>query len=209
MKRNSYAILILVIALLLSVGRCRFNSKNADINLTALTDTVTHFTNNLGTQSASIAALQLEETQLKKIILDKDKELAMLAKQFSEIKAIVKYTQVIKLDTINVVFKDTVPCNFSRKGTLNTSWYSLNYKTDNKGFTIDNLTIPNQTTVITGFKRTWFLGKETLITDITNTNPHINVSTIQSLQTTAPVNWQKKWYLWLGAGIAGGYLISR
>jgi len=209
MKRNVFVISILIIALLFSVGRCRFNSKKADINLNALTDTVTHFTNNLGTQSASIAAIQLEEIQLKKTMLAKDKYLAMLAKQFSEIKAIVKYTQIVKLDTINVVFKDTVPCNFNRTGTLNTSWYSLNYKSNNKGFTIDSLTIPNQTTVITGFKRTWFLGKETLITDITNTNPHINVSTIQSVQTTITVPWQKKWYLWLGAGLAGGYLISR
>jgi hypothetical protein len=48
------------------------------------------------------------------------------------------------------------------------------------------------------------LGKESLITDVTNTNPHITVSKLKSLEVVVPSPWYKKWYVWLGAGLIGG-----
>lgn len=211
MKINIQPIIIVALALVLlfSAERCSFNQKRAAANYTALTDTVTYYSNRLGTNTASIKAIQLNESQLKQIIFSKDNELATLAKHFSEVKTVVKYVQTVKLDTINVVFKDTVPCVFSRKGALDTAWYSLKYESNNKGFSIDSLTIPSQTTIITGLKQKWFLGRQTLTTDITNANPNIRITGIQSVQVNVPVPWYKKWYVWLGAGAAGGFLISK
>lgn len=172
-------ILCLTIALLLSISRCTFNRRNADSALASITDTITYFTNSLNTKTASITTLQLQESQLKKAILDKDKELTTLAKKFSNVKNIVHYSQEIKFDTIRITYKDIIPCLFERSGKVDSTWYSFAYKSNNKQFVIDSLTIPNRTIVITGFKRKWIFGKEILVTDVTNTNPYITVKTLQ------------------------------
>lgn len=189
-----------------STERCQFYNQNADANFKALTDSVTYFTNRLGTQSASIKTLQLDKLQLEKTMLAKDKQLATLTKEFSRVKTVVKYSQTIKYDTIAIIYTDTVPCIFSRVGKVNTQWYRFNYITNNKGIIIDSLTINNKATVITGFKRSWFLGKETLNTTVTNTNPNIIISSLTSAQVIVPNPWYKKWYVWLGAGVIGGIL---
>ena len=211
MKNNLYNILIiaLVICLLLSVHQCHHNAKRADMNLTAINDTVTRFKNKLGTQTAGIKTLQLEKSQLNKIILGKDKQLATLAKAFSKVQSIVKYAQVTKYDTIQVPYQDSVQCTFNRTGIIHNNWYSFTYKSNNKGFIIDSLTLPNKTIVLTGFKRKWFLGKETLTTDITNTNPHITITGITSAQVVVPLPLYKKWYIWLGIGLAGGLFAAK
>lgn len=201
-------ILMLIIALLLSLERCQFIKQDATENSLALTDTVTYYTNRLGTQTASIKTLQLEQQELQCIILAKDKKLAALAKKFIQIQNVVQYEQVTILDTIAIVYTDTVPCAFSKSGNITSKWYNLNYKSNNKGFTIDSLTLPNQATVITGFKRKWFLGKETLTTDVTNSNPYITVTNLKAINVVVPTPWYKKWYVWLGAGIAGGFLLK-
>ena len=63
--------LMLIIALLLSFERCQFIKQNATENSIALTDTVTYYTNRLGTQTASIKTLQLQQQELQGIILAK------------------------------------------------------------------------------------------------------------------------------------------
>ena len=199
-------IIILMLMLLFSVGRCRFNMQNADANFSALADSITHFTNRLGTQSASIKTLQMDKLQLEETVIEKDKQLAALTKKFSQVKTIVQYSQLIKYDTITVRYKDSVPCTFKRLGNLSTKWYCFNYTATQSGFIIDSLSINNQATVITGFKRSWFLGKETLVTDVTNTNPYVKVTTLNSVEVVVPSPWYKKWYVWLGAGIVGRML---
>ena len=54
-----------------------------------------------------------------------------------------------------------------------------------------------------------FLGKQTITTDIANTNPFISIKNIQSVEITTPEPWYKKWYVWLAGGIAGGVILSQ
>jgi hypothetical protein len=211
MRNNiqNFIMFALVIVLFASVGRCNFNERNATLNLNALSDTITYYTNKLGTQTAGIKTLRLTGAQLKETILDKDKQLTILTKQFSRTQNIIKYTEQIKYDTIHITFKDTVPHVFAKNGTVNSDWYSLKYNVTNKGVIIDSLTIPNQTTVITGFNRKWLLGKEILMTNVTHSNPYVTVTALQAVTVVVPVPWYKKWYVWLAGGIAGGFLIAR
>ena len=209
MKNYIYPAIIiaLLLMLLFSVDRCRVIKQNADGNFEALTDSLTYFTNRLGTESASIKTLQLDKLKLKEGIIAKDKQLAALIKQFSKVKTIVQYSQLIKYDTITVPFKDTIPYIFNRTCKVGTKWYRFNYAATQSGFTIDSLSINNQVTVITGFKRKWFLGKETLTTDVSNNNPHVTITTLRSAEVIVPSPWYKKWYVWLCAGFAGGMLL--
>jgi len=196
----------LVVALFFAVGRCSHGNDNYVATINALTDSVYYYKNRLGTTTASIATLQLDKKQAKDLLLKKDAELAALANEFARVHAITKYIAVTHIDTITVAYRDTVPCVFERSGEVKDKWYSFNYHSNQNGFTAANFEVPNTATIITGTKRKWFLGKETLTTDITNTNPYIKVTDIKAAEITIPAPIYKKWYVWLAVGIGAGLL---
>jgi hypothetical protein len=210
MKSHIYPGIItaLLIILFYSVDRCQGFRQAAETNLTALVDSVHYFRNRLGTQTARIKILEVKQSDLKKVILSKDEQLAALSKEFSRIRTIVQYNQHISYDTITVAYKDTVPYVFNRSGMVNTKWYVFKYKSTNNGFVIDSLTLDNKVTIMSGFKRSWLLGRQTLVTDVTNSNPHIMVTELKSTEIVVPSPWYKKWYVWFGAGVIGT-LIAR
>ena len=210
MKNITYKLIIaaLVVALLFAVQKCNYIAGNADANLAAITDTVTHYKNKIGTTTASIKTLQLDNKQVKDLLTKKDAELAALLSEFAKVHSVVKYKTVTQIDTIQIAYKDTVPCVFERTGAIKKQWYSFGYRSNQKGVEIDTLSFPNTSTVITGTKRKWFLGKETVTTDITNSNPYIKVTNIKAAELVLPVPWYKKWWLWLAAGVAGGLLVN-
>lgn len=206
---SNFSIAGLAIALLFSVRQCRTAEAYADTNMQALTDTLQHYTNALGTQTAAIKTLSLGKKQFKEVILKKDKQLAVLTKGFANVHNVTQYKTLTRYDTITVTYHDTVPSVFSRIGVVEKPWYRFHYKADQKGITLDSLTFPNTATVITGTKRKWFLGKETLFTEVTNTNPYITVTELKAAEITLPVPIYKKWYVWLSVGLAGGYLLGK
>jgi hypothetical protein len=210
MKRYITPALIAVLLIILSCTsqQCSFYKKSSQINLATLTDTLRYFENALGTKTATITTLQLEKRQLQAVIT-KDKKLLSLSKSFSNIESIVKYNTVTRIDTIHVHYPDTLPCNFVRSGKKVGSWYSFNYKSDQKGFKIDSLMTNTETTVITGFKSKWLLGEQTLTTDVTNSNPHIRVTSLKAAEVVIPEPWYKKWYLWLAVGAIGGIFTAK
>lgn len=211
MKKYIPYIIIAVLAVLLffSVERCTYNARKGNDNAAAVLDTVTYFTNKLGTKTASIATLQLDKKQLQSLVLDKDKELAALASEFSKVRTVVKAEGRMQIDSIPVPYAVPIPCDFERSGEVLDKWYSFGYNSTQNGFKIENLQVPNTITVITGTKRKWFLGKETVTTDITNSNPHIKVIDLKAAEVVVPVPFYKKWYVWLATGALGGYLLTR
>ena len=210
MKRYLFptVILVLLVALALVCQQCTFYKRNAQSNLTALNDTLLYFNNAIGTQTASIKTLQLEKKELQDVI-EKDKEVLLLSKPFSKVESIVKYNTITHIDTIHITYPDTLPCIFERSGKRINKWYSFNYKSDQKGFKIDSLLTNTETTVITGLKRKWLLGEQTLTTDISNSNPHIRVTSLKAAEVIVPEPWYKKWYLWLAVGVVGGVFAAK
>lgn len=211
MKTRTKNIIIaaLVVALLFSTATCTTIKSTAYENERALTDTLRYYTNALGVQTVSIRTLQADKTQLKQLVLNKDKALATLAKGFSKVHSVTKYNTVTVVDTINVRYIDTVPCTFQREGVVKNAWYGFKYRSDQNGISIDSLTLPNTAIVITGTKRKWFLGKETLVTEVTNTNPYLRTTQLTAAEIPQPVPVYKKWYLWLAVGIAGGFVLAK
>lgn len=210
--------IIIAILLIWAIHNCErknYYKDTGSANATALTDSVKYFKNRLGTQTASIKTMLLDKKGMQDLLLSKDKELAALSKEFAKIKYVTKSKSTAKFDSISVKFdtpivlhpNDTIN-RFERSGAVFTEWYSLGYKVNNDSLVIDPFETWTQTTVITGIKRKWFLGKETLTTDITNTNPHITVTGITSAELTVSTSFWKKWYVWLAAGVVGGLLIK-
>ncbi|KAF2518242.1 hypothetical protein E0W68_09465 [Flavobacterium salilacus subsp. salilacus] len=218
MKRYiSYSVIAVLITVLLL--QCEKNTDYRNIakqNEEALTDSIKHYKNKLGTITASRQTLQLTQQQLQQELIEKDAELAALAAEFKTIKNLTRFKSNIQLEPVNFAFDEPLyPASaedttdyFERKGFTQTQWYSMGYKVTNDSLTIQPFTTWTETTVITGFKRKWFLGRQTLVTDVTNTNPYINVTAIQAADVTVPEPWYKKWYMWLAAGFVTGIAVT-
>lgn len=208
MKKYLPYILCGVLLVLLLQQRCSGENIVKD-NYEALNDSIKYYKNRLGTETATIKTLQADKKTLGILLTDKDKELQELIKEFSSVRNVVKYKDRIIIDTIQVTYTDTLPCpEFERTGAVKNKWYSFRYKSMNDGFTLDSLTIPNEVTVITGVKRKWFLGKQTITTDVTSTNPYIKVTELKAAELEVPSPIYKKWYVWLGIGILGGVIVA-
>lgn len=199
---------ILLMLFLLSECKRRAEKVKSETNLTAVFDTVKHYKNKIGTQSATITTLQLDKRLFQNLVLKKDIELKQLTKEFSTVKSIVKIKTITRLDTIYVPFKEEIECAFKVEDTVNTKHYSFNYEVKSSGLRLSHFEIPNQTTVVTGYKRKWFLGEQTLTTDITNSNPYIKTENIMSAEIVIPEPWYKKWYVWLAAGLISGAMVK-
>lgn len=210
MKPTICAAIIVAVILCLSsvIFSLRQSLTKADKNYIALTDSVSVYKNLIGGQTATIATLQFDNATFRKVILQRDAKLKTLSAEFARLKSVVKTTTNIKLDTIRIAYTDSVPLNFTRSGILKEKWYSLNYTSDENGMLLTQLEIPDTTVIITGIKRSWFLGREKVVTDVTHANPFVKVSTIQSAEINVPTPWYKKWFVWLAAGVAGGMLLK-
>ena len=209
--KHAYQIMIAVLVMLLSIAMqtCSKNKNHSLINKAALTDTVKFYNNKLGTVTASVATLQLQKKQLYNEIINRDHEMKVLAKEFASVKSVIKYRSEIFIDSIRVNYPDTVALNFTRSGTINNKWYNFTWKSNQNGFSVNSLTIPTTTTVITGTKQKWIFGPQIITTEITNSNPYIKINTIKAVDIMLPQPWYKKWYLWFAVGAATGIAISR
>lgn len=157
----------------------------------------------------SVENLHYTNSQLKKSILMKDKKVKELTSKFSQVKSITKYVTNTEFDTINLVYKDTVPCNFERIGSDFKQWYQLGYKSNQKGIVITDLFIPDSVILASGDKRKWFWGKRTSVTDVTHANPFINTENIQRIEVVNPTKWYDSTIFKLGVGFIGGALLVK
>lgn len=175
--------LYFIIGALLGVllSKCE-NEKKQLANVKALTSELSSYKLKNGQLVVSAEALVYTNKELEQKVLAKDTQLQEMAKKFSTIKAVTKYVNKIRIDTINVVYKDSVPCVFEKTGSVATKDYSLNYKTNQAGLSISDLSIENNVSIITGIKRKWFLGKETQTVSVTNSNSLIKMESLQNIE---------------------------
>jgi len=108
---------------------------------------------------------------------------------------------------VSELVKDSVPCVFEKIGRVSTSEFSLNYKSNQKGIDITDLSIENNVTIITGTKRKWFLGKETQTIDITNSNKLVKQSEIQHVEIQKKKRFYETTLFKVGIGVLAGSLI--
>lgn len=202
-------IFVLAIALFMSIHECKRNEYLTNSKLNALTSKTTSYKNKIGTLTASKKVLQLEKSELKELVFKKDDTLNILRKEFSKVKAIVKTKTVTIIDSIPVPFEIRVPCDFERKGKHLDKWLQFDYAVNQDGFNITNFIIPNEQTTITGFKRKWFLGRQTLTTDITNSNPNIQTTDVQTIQVVVPKRWYDTRGFNIGLGAFFGFLATK
>lgn len=206
--RNWFGLAIALILLLVCFNQCE-NNKIATANLEATKTENTIYKNAIGTLTTQNKTLQFTQKELKHLVLKKDDTLAKLVKKFSQVQTIIKTNTITQFDTIKIKFETPAPCAFVREGSEVKRWFSLQYKIDSIGINIDSLIIPNTQIVASGLQRKWFLGKETLITEVTNTNPHIKNASVESYKTIIKKRWYDSTLFKFAAGVVTGYLIAK
>lgn len=142
-------------------------------------------------------------------LIGKDKTLKQVLAKFAGVKTIAKINTEAIIDTVKIPFAVEVPCVFERDGAVLDKWYSLNYKANQNGISITNITIPDSIIIVSGFKKKWFLGAKTQTLDITHSNQLVQTKDIQHVEIK-----ESKWF-WqtdvfkIGLGVLGGILITK
>jgi len=67
----------------------------------------------------------------------------------------------------------------------------------------------NKQTTITGFKRKWFLGRQTYTTDVTNNNPYVKTIDVKTVQVVVPKRFYDTRLFNVGVGLIGGMLLAK
>jgi hypothetical protein len=204
--RNVAGIIVSVILIILLFSQCSENNRLVGSLAAANTENTT-YRNKLGTVTTQAATQKLTIAELETAVIEKDHKMKVLTAGFSKIKTINRTTTITRIDTVKIPFDLSVPCNFTRNGAVFTEYYSLGYVVDSLGLTIEPIVIPNEQITITGFRKKWLLGREIAVTEVTNTNPLIEITNVNSYETVV----QKKWYdtrlfnMLAGAAIFAGF----
>jgi hypothetical protein len=210
--KNRIYIMMLIMTCLLLISslfsKCQ-NEKVQLANIEALNSQTKVYKLKNGQLVTSVENLHYTNSQLKNSLLMKDKKVKELLDKFSNVKSVTKYVTNTKLDTIKLVYQDSIPCNFERVGSDLKEWYHIAYKSNQKGVEITELSIPDSVIVATGDKRKWFWGKRTSVTDITHANPFVETESIQHIEIVQPAKWYDSTILKIGVGLIGGIFLMK
>jgi hypothetical protein len=132
-----------------------------------------------------------------------------IVKKFTEIKTVTRYVDRIKIDTIEIHYKDSTPCVFSRSGEVKTKEYVFTYNSNQNGFKIDNMQLRDSFLIVTGTKRKWFLGKETNTIDISHTNKYISTYQVQHIEVVPKKKFYDTTLFKFGVGFVLGVTVTK
>jgi len=197
-KSNWILLLIILIAFSMLYSRC----KNEKI-LSSERDILKVKVNTYKLKDGKVVA------STKTLVYDKVPQKTELTKQFSKVKTIIKIVERVRIDTVNVVYHDSVPCNFERKGAIISEDYSLDYKSTQKGITIANLTVNDSLEIVAGTKRKWFLGRTTDYVDVSHSNKKIITDEVIHFEIKPKKKFWETTVFKVGIGVLGGALLVK
>jgi len=152
---------------------------------------------------------QFTTVSTKKEALEKLQVPETIVKKFTQIKEITKFRERIRIDTIQIAYKDSINCNFERSGEIKTKEYTFAYQSNNKGFKIDNLEISDSLIIISGTKKKWFLGSQYNTIDIYHSNKYISNENIRHVEIKEKKKFYETTLFKVGAGFIFGVAITR
>lgn len=185
------------------------NEKVQLANVKALNSESKNYKLKNGQLVLSKEVLVYTNKQLKDLVISKDATLKEITNKFSTVKTITKIVTETKLDIIRLTYKDTIPFKFERKGELVTKDYHLDYKSTQKGITIDYLSIPDSLTIVTGLKRKWLFGKNVETIDISHSNKFVNNGQVNYYEVKQNKKFYETTLFKVGIGIILGKVILK
>jgi len=199
-----FVISALIALILVSVLFKKCESERVQVaTIHALTTENTHYKLKNGQLVTSTEIAYFDKNQMKTQL---DKE---IARKFQKVKIVTKVITNTIIDTVEIVYQDSIPCNFEKYGSIIKKDYSLNYKSNQKGIELNSIIIPDSLTIVSGVKRKWFLGKETYTLDITHSNSLINDSSAKSFELKEKKRFYETTLFKVGVGVLGGFFIAK
>lgn len=151
-----------------------------------------------GNLVASQQVLKADKKTLEKQVIEKDAQLKEMATKFSKVNSVQKIKTKTTIPKIGIAFDEPITstsCDtvtdlkFIRTGAHFDQWYEFGYTVTQDSLKLEPFSTWTEIKRIDGFKRKWFLGKQTYHSDITFTNPYINIEEIQTYEVHVPVKW--------------------
>ena len=198
LKNNWLLIIICIVMASMLFAKCE-NEKVLSGNLDTL---------NIEMQSYKLKDGKIVNTS-KTVTYEKIPEKTELTKKFAEVKTIIKIVEKVRIDTVMVAYKDTIPCKFDRTGSIVKKHYSLDYKSTQKGINVSNLQLSDTLEIVAGTKRKWFLGRETQTIDVSHSNPYITNKEIQHIEIKPKKKFYDTTLFKVGIGIIAGAIIIK
>jgi hypothetical protein len=169
-------------------------------------------TSNLDTLNVQVESYKLKNGQLvnttKTVTYQKVPNPTPLTKQFAKVETITKIVEKIKIDTVRIIYRDTIPCVFNKSGTIGDGNYSVNYKSSQKGIILSDLELKDTLSHVTGMKRKWLLGKKTYTIDIVNKNKYVKIEGIEHIEIKPKKKFYETTLFKIGVGILIGTQIK-
>ena len=210
-KKDTFYLIFIVGIILYSfnyLGKQNNEIQRQKDNVKALQDSTTYFKNKQGEIVATKLVLQLTEKELKEV-KKSNSNLAIALKNFKRPITIIETKQEVRIDTVLVPYKDTIPFIFNRFEKKVDKYYSLNITSNQRGNTVSDLTLtPNKQTIIVGDKRSSIFKDTELRVDITNSNKYFNQKNIKPIVIVYKKVWFEKPLVTIPIGIVLGLLID-
>lgn len=210
LKSIPYVIIVVLIVIIFFLQRCSTRKQNAYIaNIEDYKDTAKTFKNKLGATVSYNEVLEAQNREQLSTIVQKDKQLFLLQKDFKTVESATSIKTVIQLVHDTVRFKDSIPCNFEPFYFNDSNkFYTMKAYIAPSFFSLDTLSMYNTQSIVIGEKKVSFWKKAERRIEIQNSNPYFITTNIGSYV----ISEQKKWYntniFKFGVGFVAGFFTN-
>ncbi len=201
-----YLVVLWLVSLLFA--KCQ-NEITQKANVKALTSELKTYKLKNGKLVLSGEVLQYTNKQLKELVLEKDATMKEMSNKFSKTNTVTKIVNQVKIDTITITYRDTIPFEFDRQGSIETIDYSVNYKSNQEGIVLSDLIVPDTLRIVSGIKKKWFWGKGIKTIDVSNTNKSIIIKDVKHSEVKPKKDFWETTVFKIGIGVLGGIIITR
>ncbi|MFA8451752.1 MAG: hypothetical protein ACEPOW_13745 [Bacteroidales bacterium] len=179
----------------------------SESNLKAMQDSVRTYKDKYGRVVAEKRSLVISKNELKGL----NDSLRDVIKGYKP-EVVVKWkTKIEYKDTLRIPYPVDIdiPYEFEVPFKYKDKWSLIEGLSTNKGLAFHKLQFNNEQSLTIGDKRDWFLGKSYSSVKIVNTNPNANISGVQSFIIRPKKRFIDQWYVQVGIGVVGGFLIAK
>jgi len=177
MRNNLQQIILIVVCFLLVyflISKCNNERKlkNEVIEISKYKDTAMVYKSRNGKLITYNKAVEIDLGAARETISGLNDMLHDL--KLKKPTAIIKTRTEVNIDTILIPVTDTLPCDeFTYSTNVDSEYYNMNITLTNKSILLNNISIPNEQSIVTGIKKNGLFKKNEFVVTIQNSNPYL------------------------------------
>lgn len=170
-------------------------------------DSAGHYKNKYNESIATNKALAFDnQKQLKTYLGAMSDTMKVLIDKYKKVTAAITTKEYFYYhDSIHFV-PSQIPCDFKPFPIVKRDkFFIFKGRLERSDLIIDSLFAPNNQTIVVGEKKIGFFKRQYTV-DVTNSNPHIQVTNLGAYTTTFKPKWYERPSVWFATGILGGFI---